>query len=303
MAEAKSVLECCASFSLASRSCCPAWWCRSSSTTPPGPPSTPPGPASRGELLIAPRLEDRYPSYGVLASIEQVGRVAGGSGTAAVVRGERRAQIGAGVTGPGAALWVEVTEVDRARSRPTRPASWPPSTRSWWWRCLQRREAWQVIDSVNKLTDPSALADTAGYAPYLTARAEAAAAGDARRRRAAARADRLDPRAPRRGGGHRQDRRGRPRGHGEDAAGVPAAPAARRDPQGARRGRARRVRRLPRPRRGRRPAREGPRGRAARGRQAGALQRAEPRGRLDPHLAGHRARAAVERHAPRTRPT
>ena len=31
-----------------------------------------------GELLIAPRLDDRYPSYGVLASIVQVGRVAGG---------------------------------------------------------------------------------------------------------------------------------------------------------------------------------------------------------------------------------
>ena len=41
-----------------------------------------------GKLLIAPRLDDRYPSYGVLASIVQVGRVAGG-GTAAVVRGER----------------------------------------------------------------------------------------------------------------------------------------------------------------------------------------------------------------------
>ena len=31
-----------------------------------------------GKLLIAPRLEDRYPSYGVLASIVQVGRIAGG---------------------------------------------------------------------------------------------------------------------------------------------------------------------------------------------------------------------------------
>src|SRR5919198_4701939 len=67
-----------------------------------------------GELLIAPRLEDRYPSYGVLASIVQVGRIAGGSGTAAVVRGESRAHIGAGATGPGTALWVEVTEVDEA---------------------------------------------------------------------------------------------------------------------------------------------------------------------------------------------
>ena len=32
---------------------------------------------------------------------------------------------------------------------------------------LQKRNAWQVIDSVQRLTDPSALADTAGYASYL----------------------------------------------------------------------------------------------------------------------------------------
>ena len=62
-----------------------------------------------GKLLIAPRLDDRYPTYGVIASIVQVGRVPGG-GAAAVVRGERRAHIGSGTTGPGAALWVEVTE-------------------------------------------------------------------------------------------------------------------------------------------------------------------------------------------------
>ena len=33
---------------------------------------------------------------------------------------------------------------------------------------LQRREAWQIVDVVNKISDPSALADTAGYASYLT---------------------------------------------------------------------------------------------------------------------------------------
>ncbi len=33
---------------------------------------------------------------------------------------------------------------------------------------LQRREAWQIVDFVNKLSDPSQLADTAGYASYLT---------------------------------------------------------------------------------------------------------------------------------------
>ena len=53
-----------------------------------------------GQLLIAPRLEDRYPTHGVIAKILQVGRMPGG-GTAAVVRGERRAHIGAGASGPG----------------------------------------------------------------------------------------------------------------------------------------------------------------------------------------------------------
>jgi ATP-dependent Lon protease len=33
---------------------------------------------------------------------------------------------------------------------------------------LQRREAWELVDMVNRLTDPSALADMAGYASYLS---------------------------------------------------------------------------------------------------------------------------------------
>ena len=120
-----------------------------------------------GELLIAPRLEDRYASYGVLASIVQVGRIAGGNGTAAVVRGTKRAHIGAGANGPGAALWVEVTEVDDVE--PTDEArTLAAEYKKLLLAMLQRREAWQIIDFVNQLTDPSALADTAGYASYLT---------------------------------------------------------------------------------------------------------------------------------------
>jgi ATP-dependent Lon protease len=118
-----------------------------------------------GELLIAPRLDDRYPSYGVLASIVQVGRVAGG--TAAVVRGKARAQIGAGANGPGPALWVEVTEVtEPAATDETRALA--AEYKKLLLAYLQRREAWQIVDVVNQLTDPSALADTAGYASYLT---------------------------------------------------------------------------------------------------------------------------------------
>ena len=121
-----------------------------------------------GRLLIAPHLDDRYPTHGVIASIVQVGRIAGGSGSAAVVRGEQRAHIGSGTTGPGAALWVEVEEVDEpAPTDETRTLA--AEFRKLLLAMLQRREAWQIVDHVNGLTDPSALADTAGYASYLTA--------------------------------------------------------------------------------------------------------------------------------------
>ncbi|SEH78392.1 ATP-dependent Lon protease [Mycolicibacterium rutilum] len=118
-----------------------------------------------GELLIAPRLDDRYPSYGVLATIVQIGRMVGGP--AAVVRGGSRAHIGAGATGPGAALWVEVTEV--AENQPgDETFKLAAEYKKLLLAMLQRREAWQIIDFVNQLSDPSALADTAGYASYLT---------------------------------------------------------------------------------------------------------------------------------------
>lgn len=123
-----------------------------------------------GELLIAPRLEDRYPSHGVIAKILQVGRIAGSGGSAAVVRGERRAQIGAGTSGPGPALWVEVTEVGPQGDADTTDEikALAAEYKKLLLAMLQRREAWQIIDYVNSLTDPSALADTSGYASYLT---------------------------------------------------------------------------------------------------------------------------------------
>ena len=116
----------------------------------------------------------------MLASIVQVGRVPGG-GAAAVVRGERRAHIGTGTTGPGAALWVEVDEVaDAAITDETRALA--AEYKKLLLAMLQRREAWQIVDVVNKITDPSALADTAGYASYLTDVQKRRAAGDRGRR-------------------------------------------------------------------------------------------------------------------------
>jgi ATP-dependent Lon protease len=122
--------------------------------------------SSDSELLVAPRLEDRYAAYGVVASIVQVGRLATGE-AAAVIRAEQRVRIGSGVAGPGAALWVEAEELP---DQPTTPqiSELAAEYKSLVVATLQRRDAWQVIDQVNRVTDPSTLADLAGYASWLT---------------------------------------------------------------------------------------------------------------------------------------
>ena len=149
-------------------SCCPAWSCRSSSTRPPGPRSTPPGPAATARCWSprGSRTATRPTAWWPRSSRSA------GSPAAEPPRPCSRPSGAPGSApaspGPGAALWVEARarrgahateEVTRAR-RGVQEAR----------RCrtLQRREAWQVIDTVNQLTDPSALADAAGYAPYLT---------------------------------------------------------------------------------------------------------------------------------------
>jgi ATP-dependent Lon protease len=121
--------------------------------------------AADGELVLAPRVNGAYNADGVVATIEQVGRLPNGE-PAAVLRGLRRARIGAGVAGAGAALWVQVTVVEETPvTDHTRElaASYKAVAVS----ILQQRGAWQFVDGVQKISDPSTLADTAGYAPYL----------------------------------------------------------------------------------------------------------------------------------------
>ncbi len=123
--------------------------------------------SSDGHLLVAPRLDDRYAAYGVVATIVQTGRLQTGE-PAAVLRAERRAKIGSGVSGPGAALWVEAEELPEEDTDTEEIRTLAGDYRSLVVASLQRRDAWQVIDTVNRVTDPSALADLAGYASYLT---------------------------------------------------------------------------------------------------------------------------------------
>ncbi|QJY45249.1 endopeptidase La [Pseudonocardia broussonetiae] len=117
------------------------------------------------KVLVVPRLDGRYAAVGTIAVLEQVGRLPSGE-RAAVVRGEGRAQIGSGVTGPGAALWVEATPVEDG------PVTGHATELAKEYKALvvgilQQRGAWQVIDSVQQITDPGQLADTAGWASYL----------------------------------------------------------------------------------------------------------------------------------------
>jgi len=99
------------------------------------------------KVIIVPRLDGRYAAVGTIAVLEQVGRLPSGE-KAAVVRGEGRARIGSGVTGPGAALWVEVTPIDETVGAPGRAAELAKEYKALVVGILQQRGAWQVIDSV-----------------------------------------------------------------------------------------------------------------------------------------------------------
>jgi ATP-dependent Lon protease len=118
------------------------------------------------KVLIVPRPDGKYAAVGTIAVLEQVGRLPNGE-KAAVVRGEGRAQIGSGVTGPGSALWVEATPVDETVTAPGKAAELAKEYKALVVGILQQRGAWQVVDSVQQITDPGQLADTAGWASYL----------------------------------------------------------------------------------------------------------------------------------------
>jgi ATP-dependent Lon protease len=117
-------------------------------------------------VLAVPRLDGSYGAVGTVAVIERVGRLSSGE-PAAVLRGLHRARIGSGVPGPGAALWVEFTPFEDAEPT-SRTRELAREYKNLITADLQRRGAWQVIDAVERMTDPTELADSSGYAPWLS---------------------------------------------------------------------------------------------------------------------------------------
>ena len=118
------------------------------------------------QVLLVPRVNGKYSSVGTLGAVEQIGRLPSGE-PAAAIRGLSRVRIGSGTVGPGAALWIEgsVEEEPPASARAHELAR---EYRALAATILQKRGAWQVVDVLQRITDPSALADSAGYANYLT---------------------------------------------------------------------------------------------------------------------------------------
>ncbi|GAA3149186.1 endopeptidase La [Streptomyces rectiviolaceus] len=125
--------------------------------------------SSKPQVLLVPRIDGTYAATGVLGTVEQVGRLSDGD-PGALIRGRGRVRIGAGTTGPGAALWVEGLQVDETVPDPLPGAvaelvkEYKALATSW----LKKRGAWQVVDRVQAIEDVSALADNSGYSPFLS---------------------------------------------------------------------------------------------------------------------------------------
>ena len=124
------------------------------------------GDDAEARVLLVPRPDGNYSPVGTLATIDQIGRLPSGE-RAAVVRGIARVRIGSGTVGPGQALWVEGVVIDEPAPTP-QAAELAREYRGLAAAILQKRGAWQFVDVLQRLTDPSALADSAGYAGYLT---------------------------------------------------------------------------------------------------------------------------------------
>jgi len=118
-------------------------------------------------VLLVPRPDGKYAAIGTIATIEQMGRLPGGQ-AAAVLRGVSRASIGAGTTGPGAALWVDATELTAPDSYDEEVLSLGRDYKGLVTSILHQRGASQLVDSIARISDPGVLADTAGYAPYVS---------------------------------------------------------------------------------------------------------------------------------------
>jgi ATP-dependent Lon protease len=119
-----------------------------------------------GQLVLVPHIEGRYASIGVVAEIVERGELPGGP-LAMVVRGLSRGAIGTGVPGTGQALWVQVDPISEGPATETM-TELAREYRAVLENILLSRGARQIAERLRDVTEPSQVADLAGYSPDLT---------------------------------------------------------------------------------------------------------------------------------------
>ena len=119
------------------------------------------------QVLLVPKLDDRFAAIGTTATIESTGTLPGGT-TALVVRATGRARIGAGVVGTGAGLWVTAEPIAEAAAGEEAMALGEElrATLRVLLEPLGERQVRSILRSVER-DDPGALADLVGWWPEL----------------------------------------------------------------------------------------------------------------------------------------
>jgi len=118
-------------------------------------------------VLLVPKLEDRYARVGTVARVESAGDLPNGV-RALVLRGLHRAVVHAGVAGTGPALWVEADPVRDEPSGLPRVTELVTEYRAIVSEIAARLRADRLAAALQGVTDPGALADTAGWWPDLS---------------------------------------------------------------------------------------------------------------------------------------
>jgi ATP-dependent Lon protease len=119
------------------------------------------------QVLLVPKPEGRYSRVGTVARIENSGELPNGV-QALVLRGLFRATVGVGVVGTGAALWVEAEPVVETGEESPRVQELVVEYRAVVSEIATRLQAGRLAEALQGVTDPGALADTAGWWPELS---------------------------------------------------------------------------------------------------------------------------------------
>ena len=124
--------------------------------------------ASDHRLLLVPRLDGRYASIAVLATIETSGELPTGQ-RALVVRATERVRLGAATTAPsgGDALWLSFETVNEGPTTP-RVRELMREYRATVETLMERRQSGRVVVQLGDIDDAGILADTVNYWPDLS---------------------------------------------------------------------------------------------------------------------------------------